>query len=77
MRHLHVTAINSLMYAWLSEDVPCEIGEDDINSDLVAIGVLFLLIPSFCLIENCISFFILTTFNAEYSYIFHMRDIIS
>ena len=57
--------------------VPCEIGVDDVNSDVVAIGVLFLLVPSFCLIENCISFFILTTFNAEYSYIFHMRDIIS
>ena len=32
---------------------------------------------SFCLIENCISFIIFTTFNAEYSYIYHMRDIIS
>ena len=32
---------------------------------------------SFCVIKNCISVFIFTTFNAEYSYIYHMRDIIS
>ena len=32
---------------------------------------------SFCLIENCISVYIFTTFNAEYSYIYHTRDIIS